>query len=471
MKKLLLLIANLIFCNVLSVHIYAQTTSVSTEGKEFYAGFLQILPSNPHNLRLVISSRLGASGTISMPANPSFGTINFVVAANGTFQSPNISPTFTGLLNENAENKGFYIKSNTNDISVTAINLSPNRTEASIVLPISALGNNTDYIINTTQQGNGRTGSLSEFIIVATKDNTTIEITPSAPTTGNKLANLPFIITLQRGQIVQYQTLTDFTGTKIRNANGNCSSFAVFAGTNAVGLNCFNSNSISSSIQHNYEQQFPTHTWGLNYIVTPYAGLNGAWYRIVARDNATTVKRTETTATGVLTTTNILNSTQNMVFSANSAICLSADKPISVVQITQNSNCNGLSGADASLLVLNAINQNITNATFNTIELGNLGVHYINVIMKTADKAQLRMNGRTTDAGGNSLQNYFVTTPCADYSFAQIPVGIERNGIITTNLSAANGFSAFAYGYSNVDVYAYTVGASLKIKCIILRVK
>ena len=462
MKKLLLLIANLIFCNVLSVHIYAQTTSVSTEGKEFYAGFMQILPSNPHNLRLVISSRLGASGTISMPANPSFGTVNFVVAANGTFQSPNISPTFTGLLNENAENKGFYIKSNTNDISVTAINLSPNRTEASIILPISALGNNTDYIINTTQQGNGRTGSLSEFIIVATKDNTTIEITPSAPTTGNKLANLPFIITLQRGQMVQYQTLTDFTGTKIRNANGNCSSFAVFAGTNAVGLNCFNNNSISSSIQHNYEQQFPTHTWGLNYIATPYSGLSGFWCRIVARDNNTDLKTIENTPTGVLARTFNLNSGQNLVLSANTPICITSDKPISVIQITQNSNCNGFSGADASLLVLNAINQNITNATFNTIELGNLGVHYINVIMKTADKAQLRMNGRTTDAGGNSLQNYFATTPCADYSFAQIPVGIERNGIITTNLSAANGFSAFAYGYSNVDVYAYTVGASFE---------
>lgn len=462
MKKILLLIANLVFCNLLSVSMSAQTTSVSTEGKEFYAGFMQILPSNSHNLRLVISSRLGASGTISMPANPSFATINFVVAVNGTFQIPNISPTFTGLLNENAENKGFYIKSNTNDISVTAINLSSNRTEASIVLPISALGNNTDYIINTTQQGNGRTGSLSEFIVVATKDNTTIEITPSAMTTGNKLPNLPFIVTLQRGQMVQYQTLTDFTGTKIRNANGNCSSFVVFAGTNAVGLNCFNNNSISQSIQHNYEQQFPTHTWGLNYIVTPYKGLNGFWYRIVARDNNTTVKRIETTSTGVLTTIDMFNSIQNMVFSSNNPICISADKPISVIQVSQNSNCNGFSGADPSLLVANAINQSITNATFNTIELGSLGTHYINVIMKTADKLQLRMNGRTTDNGGVSLQNYFVTTPCSDYSYAQIPVGVERNGIITTNLSAANGFSAFAYGYSNVDVYAYTVGASFE---------
>jgi PKD repeat protein len=464
MKKILFTIASFIFCYFFCLLTYAQTTSVSTEGKEFYAGFMQMLPSGTQNLRLVISSRLGASGTISMPANAvGFTTINFTVAPNGTFQSPNISAAFAGVRNENAENKGFYIKSNTNDISVTAINLSSNRTEASIVLPISALGNNTDYIINTTQQGNNRqVNSLSEFIVVATKDNTTLEITPSALTTGNKLANLPFVITLQRGQMVQYQTLTDFTGTKIRNANGNCSSFAVFAGTNAVGLNCFNINTTSQSVQHNYEQQFPTHTWGLNYIVTPYAGLTGAWYRIVARDNNTTIKRIENTSTGVLTLLRQLNAGDDALFSTNNPICISADKPISVIQITQNSNCNGFSGADASLLVLNANNQNITNATFNTIELGNLGVHYINVIMKTADKAQLRMNGRTTDNGGNSLQSYFFVAPCSDYSYASIPVGIERNGIITTNLSASSGFSAFAYGYSSVDVYAYTVGASFE---------
>jgi hypothetical protein len=464
MKKILFTITSFIFCYLFCVLTYAQTTSVSTEGKEFYAGFMQMLPSGTQNLRLVISSRLGASGTISMPSNAGgFTTLNFTVAANGTFQSPNLLATFAAVRNETAENKGFYVKSNNNDISVTAINLSSNRTEASIVLPISALGNNTDYIVNTTQQGNARQViSLSEFIVVATKDNTTIEITPSAPTTGNKLANVPFNVTLQRGQLVQYQTLTDFTGTKIRNANGNCSSFAVFAGTNAVGLNCFNNNSLSQSVQHNYEQQFPTHTWGLNYIVTPYQGLTGAWYRIVARDNNTTVKRTETTASGVITTIDMLNSSQNMVFNATSAICITSDKPISVIQVSQNSNCNGFSGADPSLLVLNAVNQNITNATFNTIELGNLGVHYINVIMKTADKAQLRMNGKTVDNGGNSLQNYFLATPCTDYSYASIPVGIERNGIITTNLSASSGFSAFAYGYSNVDVYAYTVGASFE---------
>ena len=125
----------------------------------------------------------------------------------------------------------------------------------------------------------------------------------------------------------------------------------------------------------------------------------------------------------------MLNSSQNLLFAATSAICITSDKPISVIQITQNSNCNGFSGADASLLVLNANNQNITNATFNTIELGNLGVHYINVIMKTADKAQLRMNGRTTDNGGNSLQSYFFV---AQFIFCNNWNADVTQGVIST---------------------------------------
>ena len=454
MKKILSILV-LLLC----VHIFPITAqTVSTEGKEFYAGFLGILPNPPNTLRFVISSRLGAVGTISMPSNPNFNPINFTVAANSTYQTFDISSTYTAGTREQVENKGFYINA-TNDISVTAINQSPNRTEASLVLPRTALGNITEYVVNTVQKGLNNQG-LSEFMLVATDNNTTIEITPSATTTGNKPANMPFTVTLQRGQIVQYQTTDDFTGTRIRGANGSCKSFAVFAGTNAVTLGCANNTLFNGSAQHVYEQLFPIHTWGTQYIVTPYAGLNGVWYRIVARENDTKI----TVSDGITVNNSTLQAGANKLLSSTQPVCIKADKPISVIQISQNSNCNLPNIADPSFLNLNAVTQSTNKATFNTIELATSGFHFINVVMKTTEITKLRMNNKTTDNNNIPLINYFnKVLPCDEYSFAAIPVvSGNRTTIVTTTLSADAGFSAFAYGYSNVDIYAYAVGASFE---------
>jgi PKD repeat protein len=463
MKKLLTF-ALLFFCNpLLTNSLHAQ--SLSTEGKEFYAGFLNIIPNPPNTLRFVISSRTGATGTISMPTNGGFVPLNFSVAAGATYQSPDISAAFTAGTREQAEDKGFYIRSNTNDISVTAINLSPNRTEASLVLPLTALGKITEYLVNTTQKGSNN-GSLSEFMVVATENNTVLEITPKATTTLGRQANVPFNVTLQRGQVVQYQAVEDLTGTKIKSANNNCKSFAVFAGANTITLSCMGATfPLTGSSQHVYEQQFPTHTWGREYIVTPYSGLSGVWYKVLAQEDNTQVTLSTQTAGGILVTPITLSAGTARLFSTLAPVCVKADKPVNVVQMSQNSACNFPSNADPSLLTLNAINQTTSRATFNTMELGsNQGQHFVNVIMKTADIALLRMNNRTTDNGNIPLRNYFSpVAACNEYATASIPIGTGgRSGIITSTLEAANGFSAFAYGYSQVDMYAYAVGASFE---------
>ncbi len=457
MKKQATILLFLILNCLISNFLQAQT--LSTEGKEFYAGFLSIIPNPPNTLRFVISSRTGASGRISMPTNANFTPLNFTVTAGGIYQTPDLSATFAASIGEQVENKAFYIQSNNNDISVTAINLSPNRTEASLVLPQTALGKTTEYIVNTAQRGVNN-GSLSEFMVVATDNNTVLEIIPSATTVLGKQANQPFTVTLQRGQVVQYQAVEDLTGTRIRGANGNCKSFAVFAGTNTVTLACgVGGSPLAGSSQHVYEQQFPTHTWGNQYIVTPYQGLNGVFYKVVAREDNTAV-----TTTGNPTNFTLRAGESRLIFTTTPS-CIKADKPISVVQMSQNSFCNFPANSDPSLLALNAVNQTTSRATFNTIELGsNQGQHFVNVLIKTADIGQLRMNSRTTDNNNVPLRNYFNPIPsCNEYSYAPLPVGTAgRTGLITTTLEAANGFSAFAYGYSQVDMYAYAVGASFE---------
>ncbi len=475
MKKLFILFAFLLLLPLSKT--FGQV--ISTEGKEFYAGFMQIqTASGANTLRFVISSRLGASGTISMPTRPSFTPISFVVPPNGTFTtvppaSLNISPSLAAVGSSNVEDKGFYIKSDNNDISVTAINHLQVRTEASAVLPITSLGASTEYIINTNQT----TGSnISEFIIVGVVDNSVIEITPSVALSSGQAAGVRFNVTLQRGKIVQYQNVinqsTDLTGTRIK-SSGTCKPFAVFAGTHGATFSCPISGlpATQVSAQHTFEQQYPIQTWGKEYIVTPYAELNGYWYRIVAKDDNTTITIIDG---GVPTVLPTLNSGQNVLRaspSANSVLCINADKPISIVQISPNSGCDSGKG-DPSLLVLNPLNQTTNQTTFNTTDLSVTGPfgHYVNVIMKTTDIANLRFNGSanlpaTNPTNPNAPLTGFFTTiaSCNTYSYAQIPISnINTATPVTTTLASTSEFVAFAYGFSSVDIYAYSVGASFE---------
>ena len=419
---------------------------ISTEGKEFYVGFMQINPSGTNSLRFIISSRLGATGTISMPTNAGFTSVNFTVTPNSTFPLNTIAASLAASGSGTVENKGFYIKSNDNDISVTAINFSTNRTEASAVLPITSLGSTTEYLINTNQ------GSQSQILIVGVVDGTSVDITQPSGT--------PINVILNRGQTVQYQSFTNWSGTRIKSAGGTCKPFAVFAGSNSVTVDCPIGGTGSGSSQHTFEQQYPIQTWGTQYIVTPYSGLEGYFYRVVAKENATTVNIND----GINPINVVsLNSGETFLGASptnSTTYCVNSDKPISISQVTPNSNCSGQ--GDASLLVLNPLNQTTTQTTFNTITLGGTGFHFVNVIMKTIDIGTLKFNNSSNMPSGATVASFFNAVPsCVGYSFAQLLIA-NNNTLTTTNLSSTKEFVAFAYGYSSVDVYAYSVGASFE---------
>src|SRR5690606_116724 len=50
-------------------------------------------------------------------------------------------------------------------------------------------------------------GRNSEFLIVASEDNTLVEITPSVVTDGGRVADVTFNITLNKGEVYQVQSL------------------------------------------------------------------------------------------------------------------------------------------------------------------------------------------------------------------------------------------------------------------------
>jgi hypothetical protein len=189
-------------------------------------------------------------------------SIDFTVEANQTttITIPNaIGEMFTSEL---VEHKGIHITT-ADTVSVFAVNFNPYTADGTKILPTATLG--TNYIVSSYV---GLSPWDSEFAIVATEDDTEVEIIPSCATVGGHAAWVPMIVQLQQGEVFQVIAAAeqDLTGTIIRatEQSGSCRPFAVFSGTG-----CANVPAECGPCDHLYEQDLPIELWGREYYITP----------------------------------------------------------------------------------------------------------------------------------------------------------------------------------------------------------
>ena len=171
---------------------FAQDTS--TQGTEFWVSFMSnghkhhtAAPNNGNWIltQLLISAKRDCSGTIS---NPQTGwSTSFTANANSitTIDIPESEAYIDGT-SEQVLNKGLQVISD-DTISVFCTNIAYLSFDASFVLPTQSLSD--DYIIQTYDQSNvtsnfpyQKENQTSAFLIVATQDGTTIDITPTSRT-------------------------------------------------------------------------------------------------------------------------------------------------------------------------------------------------------------------------------------------------------------------------------------------------
>ncbi|MEJ7627231.1 MAG: gliding motility-associated C-terminal domain-containing protein [Ferruginibacter sp.] len=156
----------------------------------------------PVHLRLS-SYNQNAVVSISMPANPAFPIQNVTIPAFTT-QSVDLT-NWLNLIEcgpgNVIQNKGIKISSNNNIAVYYEVDANGANPELFALKGRNALGNqfyiSSQYILNNTPTHTPI--PLSSFNIVASENNTTINIRPSANITGH-LANISFAITLNRGQ-------------------------------------------------------------------------------------------------------------------------------------------------------------------------------------------------------------------------------------------------------------------------------
>lgn len=479
--RILVLVAFLVLLLGANKAGYAQNTS--NQGTDFWVAYSGHVDGKLSRLTLFITSKVASTvrvtaGGVDLPP--------ISVAANTAvpvYINPNVYTTYNEQSDGVSVNRGIHVTATAPIILYSHISRNA-RSAATMVLPTKALGN--EYYTMAYNQMPSSTGPsaeyrVSQFTIVGVEDNTLTEITLPAGvnsiSNASHLAGSTYQITLNKGDVYQFQSTKDVTGVKITTV-GACKPIAVFSGSTKVGF-CEQPGSIDGSGQDNlYQQLFPLSTWGKNYITAPFYnalhGVKDVIRILVGKDNTTvTVNGSTTNANGVALS-NPYAKGSVITFSSSTPNTISATEPISVAQIQVSASCNPnnidlnnqvlaiqVYPGDPELTILNPIEQTLSDITvYSAVSVTaaptNIFKHYINVILKTADIPLFTLDNVAVPA------NEF-TTINAEYSYLIKDVTVASATNPTHRIRCTgDGFVAIAYGYGNFESYAYLAGADIK---------
>lgn len=427
-----------LFLTISSLCLFSQDAT-STRGKEFWLGFMRNLNLTANEeLKVFVTSDVSTSGTLSIPLQGF--NVNFNVIANTTTTITVPNNLAEEQFSEAVSNKGILIET-LDTVAVFAVNYEPASADGSKVLPTPTLGTNyriTSYHGPSSEQFyNG-----SEFLIVATEDNTEIEINLSAESRNGILPNQPYIISLNRGESYQVRSKaefgTDLTGSTIKGTdnNGNCRPFAVFSGSACADIptGC-------SFCDHVFDQNFPVNTWGTEFYIVPN--------EITEVYTVTFLADQDNTNISIDNVTNFqLQAGQYTEFNnISTPLCISSDKGINVTQFFQGTNCSN--GGDPAMLIQNDNTQKIKNITFSTVEIDTTGEHGLNIITSSTAISSIFLNGTLINPS-----EFSPFLACPDQSFAQLTIATGSH-----TLNSINGFTAYVFGSGDNESYAYSVGS------------
>jgi gliding motility-associated-like protein len=493
-----------------------QAQNVSNRGTEFWVGYghHQFMEQGSNNMNMVlylsaedqpatVTVTLDSSGpftatwwrkTYTIPAYTVIasdiipkGPVN-VAAANGDpLSDPNYDarlfsdppPAGTGGAGV-FRKKGIHIESNVPIVAYAHIYGSAS-SGATILLPVTAWG--YSYVSLNSKQSYG-SDCYNWMYVIASKDNTVIQVTPSVLTRAQDKTGLqPGVsktVTLMKGQIYQLVGANDgadangnggnattgreLTGTIVRSmANGanDCNPIAVFAGSSRTA----NPASCGSGGGDNDNQQlFPQHAWGKRYLTAPFSGSSTplsfarSTYKIAVRDPTTVVRVNNQLITRAPTSASLINGNY-YVYESSTADLIEADKPIEVMQFMTGGGCLGNGGlGDPEMVVLSPVEQAIKSVGFFRNNKESISVNYVTVIVPTLGVGSLRIGGSglfSAQYAHPNMPGYTVVIKRWDCQLPPLP---PLGQCLVTCDSA---FTGITYGLGSVESYAYNIGTYL----------
>ncbi|MCC5946315.1 MAG: gliding motility-associated C-terminal domain-containing protein [Bernardetiaceae bacterium] len=437
-KKILFFIF-LVFFTVPN-HLLQAQCDQSTEGTDFWLGFMHHREafSNPV-LSVIITSKDATTGSVFINSGATLQQ-NFTLAANSSI-TVTIPITQEMLTSEVIENKGIRVTS-VEPVTVYILNFKQFSADAALVFPINTL--DTEYY-TMTYAPEGPAAYRSEFLIIATEDNTTVTITPSVATLGGNAAGVPFSVTLDEGQTYQVQSagsnnaIDDITGSKIVSDKP----IALFSGnfrTRVPNNQC--------CYDHLVEQIPPQSAWGRSYITTPLATRAYDIFRILASEDNTNV-----TINGVPIP--VLDAGEFYEFDtdgSNVPQVIASDKRIMVAQFALGRDTDGLLNADPSMIILAPNVQMQDNITYEAFAGTTVANYMTNILTRTDNTDNILLDGAPV-AGWAAI-------PGSNYSFVQV-TGMTPGTHTLDNSGSDRGFLAYVYGFGNAESFGYLAGMNL----------
>ena len=445
--------------------LIAQTNSSacikSTEGTDFWFGYMESRHHQAgHYLEMTLTSTFACNFKIYFGKSTT-PYISTTLQPNVPYRWQPPWSLIEPIGSENIEQKAIHVVSD-KPMNIFAMNWSPNSADAAVIFPVDAIGNEYYAMcynphLNEGVGGTPGNGKNSEFVIVASEDNTQVSITPTKITDQLRPANVPFTITLSKGELYQVQSMNhvgligqgDLTGSYIRSDKP----IAFYSGSWSTTIPA---DDAVSAWDHLYEQIPPVRSWGRKFVTVPLRGRSEDRFRIIASEDKTSI-RIGTANPIVLDKGKFyefrLTADQPSFIESDHPILLaqfmvsnSVDRPANVSQ----SNWDG----DPLMLIISPVDQTreaVTFVAYDTPEI--VSKFFVNVVTKLESSSYITLDGSPIT---------FLPLSGSGYVYAQIPIA-KGNHNLNSTLSG-NGFIAYVYGYGGVESYGYGVGFNLSIK-------
>ena len=412
--------------------------NLTNEGTDFWYSYTERWNnSGDATYEAHLTSRSNAAGTIyaggiSFPFTVVPGQVTVVL----------LPATLHNTSNNSVTTNAVHVVSN-NPISVFAPTMHMHLSEASIILPSSALG--SEYYLSSKPHSTVA-AYYANFNIVGAVDSCTVDITPSVSIAGICTAGIPFTISLDSGEVYQLatdSTSKDFSGTHIKASNGT-DIFAVFSGHFAMNL-------FGTPYDPLYEEEYPVSSWGKEYIVTPLNDITYTGFQVVAQEATTDVF-----VNGVQVAT--IGAGQIYEDTTINVAVITGSKPIKVMHYMPAASEStppgyGSGYGDASMACITPNEQMLIDTITFSQQLGyNMNHNFVNIVTRSVDTSLLALNGIP-------ISNWIIVQSLSDYSYKIMATDSGAHTLTTT----VCGFAAYAYGLGYAASYYYSAGAVLNV--------
>jgi hypothetical protein len=428
----------------------------STQGDHFIFGY----PPNFHGSStaesyclISITGDPGTTGYIDFYfENGTTSRRDFMIDQNGVYTRRYNRSIYSVEVENNASlYSSFEIRSDA-DVSVYAHNMSVYTSESMIVYPVNTLG--VDYYIMSYQSLIRNTGFTqqwhpSQFLVVATEDNTTINLFYADNV--DHSAELQQTITLDKNQsfLVEsafFEEGNDLTGSRVEADKP----IAVMGSHNRAVVPTDGS---ASSYDYLLEMMPPKVTWAGEFYFVPFQQPNDQInanepdiFRISPIFNDTEIR-----INNVLV--DILDAGETLQLDLVDAGKVKATAPIIVAQY-KKSNSDGSTNtreSDPFMMIVPPAEQYMESYQFYSVSDNRFPDHYITAIVPTADLGSVLLDG----AAPNILDQGLIPNSDYSYFFVEVAPGVH-------DITADVPFGLYVYGYGPAESYGYIGGSAMR---------